>query len=63
VLASYYPGAEATVRYAELLTAQGRREDSDRLLRDLLDRAKVSPKHYRKAQAHWLDQAERNLQH
>ncbi len=61
VLASYYPGAEAAVRYAELLAANGRRDDARQVLQELLDRAKVAPDHYRKAQRTWLDQAERDV--
>jgi hypothetical protein len=61
VLASYYPGAEASVRYAELLASQGRRADAEQLLKELLERARLAPDHYRKAQRSWLDQAERAL--
>jgi hypothetical protein len=61
VLAGYYPGAEAAVRYAELLATTGRRDDAHQVLRELLDRAKIAPDHYRKTQRVWLDQAEREL--
>src|SRR3984957_16389624 len=59
VLATSYPGAEAAVRYAQLLQSQGRREDARKVARDLLDQARVAPPHYRKAQKSWLDAAQR----
>lgn len=59
VLAPSYPGAEAAVRYAQLLKAQGSREESQKVARELLEQARIAPAHYRKAQKTWLDQAER----
>jgi hypothetical protein len=59
VLAPSYPGAEAAVRYAQLLKAQDRREESQKVARELLEQARIAPAHYRKAQKSWLDQAER----
>jgi hypothetical protein len=56
-----YPGAEARLRYALLLKRRGKREEARRLLKDLLDGAKLGPAHYRKAQAPWLEQARRAL--
>jgi hypothetical protein len=61
VLAGYYPGAEPAVRYAQLLRAAGRNEESRQALRDLLDRARLAPAHYRRAQEDWLRQAERDV--
>lgn len=59
VLAPSYPGAEAAVRYAQLLKSQGRREDAQKVARDLLEQARIAPAHYRKAQKSWLDAAQR----
>lgn len=59
VLAPSYPGAEAAVRYAQLLKAQGRREEAQKVARELLEQARIAPAHYRKAQKSWLDAAER----
>ncbi len=56
-----YPGAEARLRYALLLKRRGKSEDARRILKDLLDGAKLGPAHYRKAQAEWLEQARREL--
>lgn len=61
VLAPYYPGAEAATRYAQLLSANGRREEAQKVARELLDGARIAPEHYRRAQKSWLDQAERLL--
>jgi hypothetical protein len=56
-----YPGAEARLRYALLLKRRGNLEEARRLLKDLLDGAKLGPAHYRRAQAQWLDLARREL--
>jgi len=59
VLAPAYPGAEAAVRYAQLLLAKGRREEAQKVARDLLEQARIAPGHYRRAQRTWLDAAAR----
>ena len=59
ILAPSYPGAEAAVRYAQLLKSQGSREESQKVARELLEQARIAPAHYRKAQKPWLDAAER----
>ena len=56
-----YPGAEARLRYALLLKRRGKLEEARRLLKDLVDGAKLGPAHYRKAQAEWLERARREL--
>jgi hypothetical protein len=62
VLASSYPGAEAAVRYAQLLQAQGERAEVQRIVRELLEQARIAPAHYRRAQRTWLEAAQRLLQ-
>jgi len=59
VLAPSYPGAEAAVRCAQLLAAQGLREEARKLAQELLEQARIAPAHYRRAQRSWLDTAER----
>jgi hypothetical protein len=59
--AAGFPGAEARLRYALLLNRRGKAEEGQRLLKDLLDGAKLGPAHYRRAQAEWLDIARREL--
>jgi len=61
VLAGYFPGAEAAVRYAELLKAQQQPEDARRVLKELLDHAQVAPAHYRRNQDSWLKRASQLL--
>lgn len=61
VLAGYFPGAEAAVRYAQLLRAQGQQETARQVLKGLLDQSAVAPAHYRRTQEEWLKQAEREL--
>ena len=58
-LAHSYPGAEAAVRYAQLLDTQGRRDEARKVARELLEQARIAPGHYRRAQRAWLDAAER----
>ena len=60
-IAPAYPGAEARLRYAQLLKHMGKSQEAQSLLRDLLQSAKVAPSHYRRAQAEWLRLAEREL--
>jgi hypothetical protein len=59
VAAPAYPGAEAAVRYAQLLAAQGQRAEAQKIVRDLLEQARIAPGHYRRAQREWLDAAQR----
>jgi len=61
VLAPSYPGAEAAVRYAQLLLAQGRTEEARQVARELLEQARIAPGHYRRAQRPWLEAAQRLL--
>jgi hypothetical protein len=60
-IAPAYPGAEARLRYGLLLKRRGKLQEAQRVLKDLLDGAKLGPAHYRKAQAEWLDRARREL--
>ncbi len=59
VVASSYPGAEAAVRYAQLLQSQGQREEAQKVARELLAQARIAPGHYRRAQREWLDAAQK----
>jgi hypothetical protein len=56
-----YPGAEARLRYAMLLKRRGKTDEARRILKDLLDGARLGPAHYRRAQAEWLERARREL--
>jgi hypothetical protein len=59
VLATSYPGAEAAVRFAQLLKTQGRIEEARTVAKELLEQARIAPAHYRRAQRDWLDSAQR----
>jgi len=61
VLAPAYPGAEAAVRYAQLLEAQAQHAEAQRVARELLEQARIAPGHYRRAQREWLEAAQRLL--
>jgi hypothetical protein len=61
VLTPSYPGAEAAVRYAQLLEAQGQHAEAERVARELLEQAHIAPRHYRRAQREWLEAAQRLL--
>ena len=61
VLAGYYAGAEAPLRYAQLLRREGRVDEARSTLRELMEHAQHAPRHYRKTQAEWLSAAEREL--
>ena len=60
-LSGYFPGAEAPVRYAQLLRAQGHNDTARTVLKALLDQSAVAPAHYRRTQEEWLKQAEREF--
>ena len=60
-LAPGFPGAEARLRYGLLLKRRGKLSEAQRVLKDLLDGAKLGPAHYRRAQAEWLERARREL--
>jgi hypothetical protein len=60
-VSSYYSGAEASVRYAQLLKAQGHQDEARKVVQELLEVARIAPAHYRRAQRPWLEQAQRLL--
>jgi hypothetical protein len=60
-IAPDYPGAEARLRFGLLLKRLGKNEEARSVLSELLDSARLSPAHYRRAQAEWLERARREL--
>jgi hypothetical protein len=60
-LVKYYAGAEAPLRYAQYLRTLGQQDEARRVLRELLDHARLAPRHYRKMQQEWLADAQREL--
>jgi hypothetical protein len=61
VLARSYPGEQARLRYATLLRKQERLDESRQVLTDMLKRAKLAPRYYRRKESEWLDAAKREL--
>jgi hypothetical protein len=61
VLSGYYPGAEARVRYGQLLKRRGDHVAAHRVFQELLDSAQLAPAHYRRVQREWLELARREL--
>lgn len=60
-LTRYFAGAEAPLRYARLLGSTGSKDEARQVLRELLDHARAAPRHYRRVQREWLDQAQQEL--
>lgn len=59
VLRDSFPGEEARIRYAQMLTRIGQREKAAELCRETLLRARRAPKTYRQREREWLQLAER----
>ena len=56
-----FAGAEASLRYAQLLRASGQPDEARRVLKELLEHARLAPRYYRRMQREWLVLAEREL--
>ena len=56
-VAGYYSGAEARVRYAQLLEKTGETELARKEFADILAAAEMSPAHFRRVQKTWLAEA------
>jgi len=61
VLARSYPGEEARFRYATLLKKHERFGDAQGVFQDMLKRARLAPRHYRRKEQEWLEAARREL--
>ncbi len=61
VLARSYPGEQARFRYASLLRKHERIDEARHVLNDMLMRAKLAPRYYRRKEREWLDAAKREL--
>jgi hypothetical protein len=58
-VASYFPGAEARVRFAQLHERLGNRELALQMFRQIVDDARIAPRHFQKAQRQWIDIAKK----
>lgn len=56
-LVTHYPGEEARCRYALLLERGGNRCAAAALFAEILKRHRRAPRHYRQAQAEWVETA------
>lgn len=61
-LARYFPGVEARVRLAQLHEKVGDREAAQRLFGQIVEDARLAPKHFQRAQREWIDIAKKALQ-
>jgi hypothetical protein len=60
-LATSYPGEEARFRYGALLKQTGRFAEARTVFADMLKRARLAPRYYRKKEKDWLDAAQREM--
>ena len=60
-LARSYPGEEARFRYATLLKKRERYADAKNVFQDMLKRARLAPRYYRRKEQEWIDAAKREL--
>src|SRR5262245_30863591 len=60
-LAGYFPGAEARVRWGQLLSRLGRAGEAKRLFADVVAQMKRAPRYVRRMQATWIAAAEAAL--
>lgn len=58
-LSKAYSGEEARYRYAQLLIDTGQPELAREIFAEMIQHAKLSPAHYRKAQAQWINKAKK----
>jgi hypothetical protein len=60
-VSQYFPGAEARVRYGQLLDQLGRATDAKVVFTELVVQMKRAPRYVKKVQAEWLAIAEKYL--
>jgi hypothetical protein len=60
-LSKYYAGAEAALRYGQLLARTGDKAAARSTFENLLEHARLAPRHYQRAQDEWLSSARRDL--
>jgi hypothetical protein len=60
-LARYYPGAEARVRLAQAHLKAGSLEVAKQMFRQIVEDARLAPKHFQRAQREWIDIAKKAI--
>ena len=58
-LVKYFPGAEARVRFAQLHSRLGDVETAKTMFHDVVQDARLAPRHFRKTQKEWIEIAKR----
>jgi hypothetical protein len=61
LVATYYSGSEARLRYARLLERLNKSQQSLTVYEDLVTSADLAPRHYRRAQKAWIDEARTSI--
>jgi hypothetical protein len=61
-LARYFPGVEARVRLAQLHEKVGDKETAHRLFGQIVEDARLAPKHFQRAQRDWIEIAKKAFQ-
>jgi len=61
-LARYYPGVEARARLALLHRELGNAETATRMLEQIVEDARLAPKHFQRAQREWIEAAKKALE-
>ncbi len=60
-LIHYYTGPEPAYRFAKLLQENGNTDRASTLLKQIIEKADMSPKHYRSMHSEWINKARRGL--
>lgn len=60
-IAAYFAGAEARVRYGQILERLGNRDAARAEYEEILNVAELAPRHYRKVQREWINEAKAGL--
>ncbi len=60
-IAAYFAGAEARVRYGQILERLGNRDAARAEYEEILNAAELAPRHYRKVQREWINEAKAGL--
>lgn len=60
-VAAYYAGAEAQLRYGRILERLGNRDAALAEFQEIISNAELAPRHYRKAQREWINEAKNGI--
>lgn len=55
----YFPGAEARVRFAQYHERLGNKDLAMQMFRQIVDDARIAPRHFQRAQRQWIDIAKK----